>query len=343
MTALGRVDDAAKERALRAADVLCAPSLGGESFGMVLTEAFAAGTPVVASDIAGYRDVVSHGVDGLLVPRGDATALAETLRDLALRPGARRRAGGRRRARAPSATRGRGSPSRSSTAYEDARAVPAARGRGASAPRCEVGVLPADGLERGAGAAAAVAGAGARGGRGRAARARAARRRRRWRRRRLRTWPSSTSGWSGSATRSCAPPRRGCSSALALMCASMLLRAVSWHAILKAAMPEARPRMVDAVQGTTIGVLMSATLPARLGEPSRALIVARRLGRARDRLPVVLGTLVSQTLINVVALVILGAVMFTTIGLFAGRQQALLWYGAGADRAAAAWCWWRRR
>jgi phosphatidyl-myo-inositol alpha-mannosyltransferase len=81
------------------------------------------------------------------------------------------------------------------------------------------------------------------------------------------------------------------------------------------------------VQGTTIGVLMSATLPARLGEPSRALVVARRLGRARDRLPVVLGTLVSQTLINVLALVILGAVMFTTIGLFAGRQQALLWYG----------------
>ena len=51
---------------------------------MVLTEAFAAGTPVVASDIAGYRDVVTDGVDGLLVPRGDATRLAETLRDLAL-------------------------------------------------------------------------------------------------------------------------------------------------------------------------------------------------------------------------------------------------------------------
>ena len=113
---------------------------------------------------------------------------------------------------------------------------------------------------------------------------------------------------------------------LALMCASMLLRAVSWHAILKAALPEARPRMVDAVQGTTIGVLMSATLPARLGEPSRALVVARRLGRARDRLPVVLGTIVSQTLLNVLALVILGAVMFTTIGLFAGNQQALVWY-----------------
>jgi phosphatidyl-myo-inositol alpha-mannosyltransferase len=113
---------------------------------------------------------------------------------------------------------------------------------------------------------------------------------------------------------------------LGLMCASMLLRAVSWHAILRAALPEALPRFVDAVQGTTIGVLMSATLPARLGEPSRALIVARRLGHARERLPVVLGTLVSQTLLNVFALVILGGVMFTTIGLFAGRQQALIWY-----------------
>jgi phosphatidylinositol alpha-mannosyltransferase len=114
--------------------------------------------------------------------------------------------------------------------------------------------------------------------------------------------------------------------ALALMCLSMLWRAVAWWAILRAALPEALPRLVDAVQGTTIGVLMSATLPARLGEPSRALIVARRLGRPRERLPAVLGTLVSQTLLNVLALVILGIVMFTTIGLFAGRQQALVWY-----------------
>ena len=53
----GQVDDAEKWRLLGEADLLCAPSLGGESFGMVLTEAFASGTPVVASDIAGYRDV----------------------------------------------------------------------------------------------------------------------------------------------------------------------------------------------------------------------------------------------------------------------------------------------
>jgi phosphatidylinositol alpha-mannosyltransferase len=80
--ALGKVDDEAKHRALAGADVLCAPSLGGESFGMVITEAFAAGTPVVASDIAGYRGVVRHGQDGLLVPRGDARQLAEALQDL---------------------------------------------------------------------------------------------------------------------------------------------------------------------------------------------------------------------------------------------------------------------
>ena len=59
--ALGKVDDEAKQRELLAADVLAAPSLGGESFGMVLTEAFASGTTVVASDIAGYRDVVTDG------------------------------------------------------------------------------------------------------------------------------------------------------------------------------------------------------------------------------------------------------------------------------------------
>ena len=111
--------------------------------------------------------------------------------------------------------------------------------------------------------------------------------------------------------------------AIALMTASMVLRAVSWHAILKAALPDARPRFVDALQGTSIGVLMSATLPARLGEPSRALIVARRLGRPRELLPAVLGTLDLADAAQPVALAVLGAVMFQTVGLFAGRQSAL--------------------
>ncbi|MDQ3433793.1 MAG: glycosyltransferase family 4 protein, partial [Actinomycetota bacterium] len=84
VTVAGRVTEAEKQRLLGRADLLCAPSLGGESFGMVLTEAFAAHTPVVASDIAGYRDVVCHGVDGLLVPAADPAALGEALRRLAL-------------------------------------------------------------------------------------------------------------------------------------------------------------------------------------------------------------------------------------------------------------------
>src|SRR4029077_10146081 len=76
--ALGKVPDERKLEELARADVLCAPSLGSESFGMVLTEAFASATPVVASDIPGYRDVVRDGVDGELVPAGDALALAES-------------------------------------------------------------------------------------------------------------------------------------------------------------------------------------------------------------------------------------------------------------------------
>jgi phosphatidylinositol alpha-mannosyltransferase len=110
---------------------------------------------------------------------------------------------------------------------------------------------------------------------------------------------------------------------LALMCLSMLVRAEAWHAILRAALPGVRVRRRDVGRATMIGVLMSATLPARLGEPSRALIVARRIGRVRERLPVVVGTLVSQTLLNLVALAVLGAVMFATVGFFRGHEKAL--------------------
>jgi len=62
----------------------------------------------------------------------------------------------------------------------------------------------------------------------------------------------------------------------------MFLRAIAWHAILRAAPTWRRAKRRDAMQGTFIGVLMSATLPARLGEPSRALVVARRLGRSHS-------------------------------------------------------------
>ncbi len=111
---------------------------------------------------------------------------------------------------------------------------------------------------------------------------------------------------------------------LALMCLSMVVRGFAWYEILVAALPDALVRRRDALQGTFIGALMSATLPARLGEPSRAFIVARRVGRPRESLPVVLGTLVSQTLLNILALVLLGIVMFSTIGLFRGHEGALM-------------------
>src|SRR5204862_8063679 len=92
--ALGRIDGEELWRHLHEADVLCAPSLAGESFGMVLTEAFAAGTPVVASAIAGYSDVVTDGTDGVLVPPADPQRLAEELQQIYLEP-ARREAMGR--------------------------------------------------------------------------------------------------------------------------------------------------------------------------------------------------------------------------------------------------------
>jgi phosphatidylinositol alpha-mannosyltransferase len=112
--------------------------------------------------------------------------------------------------------------------------------------------------------------------------------------------------------------------AFALMCASMLLRSEAWHAILRAALPGVRVRRRDTARATMVGVLMSATLPARLGEPSRALILSRRLGRVRDRFPIVLGTLVSQTILNLLALTVLGSVMFATVGLFNGNEDALV-------------------
>jgi phosphatidylinositol alpha-mannosyltransferase len=84
--ALGTLDDDVKRRELELADVLCAPSLGGESFGMVLTEAFASSTAVVASDIPGYRDIVRAGVNGVLVRPADPQALSSALRQLWAQP-----------------------------------------------------------------------------------------------------------------------------------------------------------------------------------------------------------------------------------------------------------------
>ncbi len=350
--ALGKVSEARKLAELAGAEVLCAPSLHGESFGMVLTEALAAATPVIASDIPGYRDVVRDGIDGLLTPPGDALALAEALRSLALDPAARTNIAIAARERAerfawPHVA------AEVLDCYEQAQAVgrPATR---AGRVGVRLGLLPADLLPRipaqrlpslettpGAGVGVTIVGSGhdsangsgngSGGGSGNHSHERF--------KRTLRRGALLVSCIGGLALALLALAHIGVGrvaesllasspgllvAGLGLMCASMFARAIAWHAILVAAPTWRKAKRRDAMQGTFIGVLMSATLPARLGEPSRALIVARRLGRARETLPVVLGTMVSQTLLNLLALGILGIVMFSSVDLFNGHHGALL-------------------
>jgi phosphatidylinositol alpha-mannosyltransferase len=321
---LGKVDDLRKRQELERADVLCAPSLRGESFGMVLTEAFAAGTPVVASNIAGYRDVVRDGVDGVLVPPADPQALAEALRDIWEEP-ARRREMAHAAAQDVERFAWPHVAEQVLEAYEEAIVTPKPHGV-AQRAAVAVGVRAADlkphvkakrmpSLEppllasrnplmrlarRVAMVAVSLGGI------------------------LLAILALNKIGLDHIASALINSSPSLVLLGLGIMCSAMVMRAFSWHAILNAALPNARVRLADAMQGTFIGVLMSSTLPARLGEPSRALVVARRTGRPRENLPVVLGTLVSQTLLNIVALAVLGAVMFSSVDLFSGHQDALV-------------------
>ena len=320
----GRVTEDEKWRLLHEADLLCAPSLGGESFGMVLTEAFAAGTPVV---VLGHRRLPRRGARRrrrVLVPPGEPAALGEALHALALDPERRARmaAAARERAERFALADGGRAGGRGLRGGHQRAALRAprraTRSRSHGPPRRPRAAAPRAGSPR----SSPSLGAGRRRA-GRVAR---------------RGWPP-------------APPGRPGSDALALQRDRPGVdrrRAARRHARVGARRVRADVRLdADACRGvargpprrrcrtrgcadatprgaTMIGVLMSATLPARLGEPSRALIVARRLGRVRERLPVVLGTLVSQTLLNIVALVILGAVMFATVGVFQGNEDELV-------------------
>ena len=97
----GRVDDVDKARFYKTADIFCAPSTGQESFGIVLLEAMAAGLPVVASDIHGYKRVVQRNVSGLLVEPKDPDALAAAIERLICEPALRQRLGEAGARRAP--------------------------------------------------------------------------------------------------------------------------------------------------------------------------------------------------------------------------------------------------
>ena len=105
---LGQVDDAEKASAMRSADVYCAPNTGGESFGIVLVEAMAAGTAVVASDLDAFRRVLEDGAAGRLVPVDDSRGAGDGAdRDVVATTQLRAALRRRRRPRRCTATTGR--------------------------------------------------------------------------------------------------------------------------------------------------------------------------------------------------------------------------------------------
>ena len=126
--ALGWIADEEKIAHLAAAQIVCAPSLAAESFGIVLAEAMAAGVPVVASDLPGYRAVLHDGQAGRLTPPGDPFALADALYDLLQDEDERRRLAAAGSAAAAELSWSRITDS-IEEAYTDALAAPRVRGR----------------------------------------------------------------------------------------------------------------------------------------------------------------------------------------------------------------------
>ncbi len=321
----GRVSGDDLWRQLHEADVLCAPSLSGESFGMVLTEAFAAGTPVIASEIAGYSDVVTDGVDGILVPPADPQRLAEELQRVHHEPRRLREMGEAARRSAQRYAWPR-IADEVTAVYERAIAVPQPAAAGAKLAHW-AGVRPADGEPKvPAQKLPSLDPPPARQGkRGRQVARRAG---------------LVVAGALGIGLTVLAAQKIGVDNvvesivrsnftlvllACALMGISLFFRAASWYWIARAALPNRPIRRRDVTSATMVGVLMSATLPARLGEPARALTLARRTGRMRETFPVLLGTLVSQTMLNLVALVLLGVIIVSTTPLFhSGTKQLFL-------------------
>jgi phosphatidylinositol alpha-mannosyltransferase len=112
--------------------------------------------------------------------------------------------------------------------------------------------------------------------------------------------------------------------AFVLMACSLVLRAVSWHETLRAALPGMPISWMAVTRATMIGVMGSAVVPGRIGEPTRVVVLTRRLdGPNRRLLPVVAGTVFSQTLINLLALAVLAAVTFTSVPLLSGHPAGI--------------------
>jgi phosphatidyl-myo-inositol alpha-mannosyltransferase len=113
--------------------------------------------------------------------------------------------------------------------------------------------------------------------------------------------------------------------AFLLMGSSLVLRSISWHQTLRAALPATPIAWTPVVRALMIGVMASAVFPGRIGEPSRVLVLTRGLdGPNRRLLPVVAGTVFSQTLINLIALAILAGVTFTSVPLLHGHLTGIV-------------------
>jgi phosphatidylinositol alpha-mannosyltransferase len=112
--------------------------------------------------------------------------------------------------------------------------------------------------------------------------------------------------------------------ALVLMSLAMAMRSVSWQQTLRAALPDTPMPWGPVVRALMIGVMASALVPARIGEPSRVLVLSRRLhGRTSHLVPIVAGTVFSQTLINLLALAILLVVSLTSVPLASGHVASI--------------------
>ncbi|HEX2233161.1 MAG TPA: lysylphosphatidylglycerol synthase transmembrane domain-containing protein [Thermoleophilaceae bacterium] len=111
--------------------------------------------------------------------------------------------------------------------------------------------------------------------------------------------------------------------AFVLMAASMVFRSEAWYAVLTPALPGRTVHRSDVTRATMIGVFMSAVLPGRVGEAGRAIVLSRRLGRVSRQLPVVIGTLFSQTLLNVLGLFAVAAIALAGSSVLEAHAGAL--------------------
>ena len=257
---------------LASAKALIAPSLGGESFGMVLTRAFACATPVVASDIPGYRDVMTPETS-VAVPPGDPGALADAVEALLADEAGRARArrGGQAARDRPLLVAGHRAPARA-----DLRRRPRRRGRDGGG----VNVLPRSRWLRaalGLPVLALVAGS-------------------LWWRGPdwnvvyhafdLVNW-----AWVGFA--------------LGLNLVSVLLRSLAWKLTIDQALEPPEPRFTQVFSAFSVGMLGNAVLPGRIGELARVAVLRRHLPRGRGSSGTLVGTVFAHRLFDLPAALLL--------------------------------------